>query len=53
VANAVGDRRNVDCVQILDETWMSGFAVERLKATGETAGEQERSGDGEDFRPRH
>ena len=53
MADAVLDRLDFDCAQILDQSRVRGLAIERLEATGERARERKRRKDGETSRPRH
>ena len=53
VANAIGNRRDLDRAQVLHQTRVRRFAIERLEAAGQTAGEQKRRGAGRNSKPRH
>jgi hypothetical protein len=53
MADAVLDRLDFDCAQILDQSRVRSLAIERLEATGERACERERRQDRETSRPRH
>ena len=53
MADAVLNRLDFDCAQILDQSRVRGLTIERLEATGERACERERSKRAETSRPRH
>ena len=49
----VGDRRDLDRAQVLDQPGMRRFAVERLETAGEARGDGERERGRRNPRPRH